>query len=244
MMRMSYNKTNWHDGDIISQEKLNNIEQGIENLDTQYKDIAKKTITNDERNKLNSLENYDDSEIQNDLQVQKTRIENLDIECKDKANKYCVNVCDFGCVGDGITDDTDNLQSAIDYAISNNLNIISPKNKVYAISKPISLLNSNNILHLDFNKSIIKAISDMDYVLNYNCVDGTNDGGTIQNLYVDANEKANDCIRFEYTRKTRVYNCILKNAKEKFVNIVGGNIIVYGLYLDKRLYNYPNTIGI
>lgn len=84
----------------------------------------------------------------------------------------------------------------------------------------------------------------MDYVLSYNCVDGTNDGGTIQNLYIDANEKANDCIRFEYTRKTRVYNCVLKNAKEKYVNVVNGNIIVYGLYLDKRLYNYPNTIGI
>ena len=37
---MSYNKTNWHDGDIISQEKLNNIEQGIYNLYTQFKNIA------------------------------------------------------------------------------------------------------------------------------------------------------------------------------------------------------------
>lgn len=41
---MSYNKTNWYDGDIISQEKLNNIEQGIENLDTQFKEIVNENI--------------------------------------------------------------------------------------------------------------------------------------------------------------------------------------------------------
>ena len=26
---MSYNRTNWHDGDVITQGKLNNIENGI-----------------------------------------------------------------------------------------------------------------------------------------------------------------------------------------------------------------------
>ena len=46
-------------------------------IDTQFKDIAKQTITDDERNKLSSLNNYDDSSIKNDLQVQKTRIDNL-----------------------------------------------------------------------------------------------------------------------------------------------------------------------
>ena len=45
---MSYNKTNWYDGDIISQEKLNNIEQGIESLDTQCKDIDNRKATKQE----------------------------------------------------------------------------------------------------------------------------------------------------------------------------------------------------
>lgn len=171
-------------------------------------------------------------------------LEEVSSQIKDKMNQYCVNVCDFGCVGDGVTDDSDNLQAAIDYAIANKLNIISPKNKVYAVTKPISLLNSNDILHLDFNKAVIKAISDIDYVVSYNCSDGVNDGGIIQNLYIDANEKAKECIRFKLTRKTRIVNCVMKNAKEKYINVVKGNIIVNGLYLDKRLYNYPDTIGI
>ena len=41
---MSYNKTNWHDGDIISEGRLNNIEQGIEKLDMQYVDIANEDL--------------------------------------------------------------------------------------------------------------------------------------------------------------------------------------------------------
>lgn len=46
-------------------------------IDSQFKDIAKKTITNDERNKLNSLENYDDTEIKKDIQTQKARIDSF-----------------------------------------------------------------------------------------------------------------------------------------------------------------------
>ena len=45
---MSYNRTNQHDGDVITQGKLNNIENGIYDLDLQYEDIIK--------DKLNKLE--------------------------------------------------------------------------------------------------------------------------------------------------------------------------------------------
>ena len=42
---------------------------------SQLKDIAKKTITTEERAKLNSLENYDDTSVKNDIQTQKSRID-------------------------------------------------------------------------------------------------------------------------------------------------------------------------
>ena len=48
---------------------------GINELNSQFKDIAKQTITTDERTKLNSLENYDDTTIKNDIQTQKARID-------------------------------------------------------------------------------------------------------------------------------------------------------------------------
>ena len=56
---------------------INNIKSDVDELNTQYKDIANKTITTEERNKLTNLNNYDDSSIKNDIQTQKTRIDNL-----------------------------------------------------------------------------------------------------------------------------------------------------------------------
>lgn len=73
----TYNKKTWVAKEKITTAELNRMEDGIAYNNTQYKDIAKQTITDDERNKLSSLNNYDDSSIKNDLQVQKTRIDNL-----------------------------------------------------------------------------------------------------------------------------------------------------------------------
>ena len=47
----------------------------INEVNAQFKDIAKKTITTEERAKLNSLENYDDTSVKNDIQTQKSRID-------------------------------------------------------------------------------------------------------------------------------------------------------------------------
>lgn len=46
-------------------------------IDAQFKDIVNKTITTEERSKLSSLENYDDTSIKNDIQTQKVRIDSL-----------------------------------------------------------------------------------------------------------------------------------------------------------------------
>ena len=54
-----------------------NVKGAVNEVAAQYKDIAKKTITTEERTKLTNLENYDDSSIKNDIQAQKTRIDNL-----------------------------------------------------------------------------------------------------------------------------------------------------------------------
>ena len=73
----TYNKKTWISKEKITTAELNRMEEGISDVSTQCKDIAKQTITTEERNKLTNLENYDDSSIKNDLQVQKTRIDNL-----------------------------------------------------------------------------------------------------------------------------------------------------------------------
>ena len=54
-----------------------NVKGAVNEVAAQYKDIVKKTITEEERNKLTSLNNYDDASIKNDIQVQKVRIDSL-----------------------------------------------------------------------------------------------------------------------------------------------------------------------
>lgn len=49
----------------------------INEVNSQCKDIATKTITTDERNKLTNLENYDDSSIKNDIQSVQQQVNNL-----------------------------------------------------------------------------------------------------------------------------------------------------------------------
>lgn len=63
-------------------------------IDAQFKDIAKQTITTEERTKLSSLENYDDSEIKASInnKTDKSTSENLQTQ---------VNNLVLGAVGDG-----------------------------------------------------------------------------------------------------------------------------------------------
>ncbi len=51
------------------------VKGSINEVAAQYKDLAKKTMTTDERNKLTNLENYDDTSVKNDIQTQKARID-------------------------------------------------------------------------------------------------------------------------------------------------------------------------
>lgn len=61
--------------DIVKDETGKSVTTKFNEINTQFKDIAKQTITDDERNKLTSLNNYDDSSIKNDIQTQKARID-------------------------------------------------------------------------------------------------------------------------------------------------------------------------
>ena len=58
-------KTDLGDEELTTVNK--NVKGAINEVNAQYKDIANKTMTNEERNKLSSLENYDDTEIKKEI---------------------------------------------------------------------------------------------------------------------------------------------------------------------------------
>ena len=79
-------------------------------LNTQYKDIVNKTITDDERNKLTSLNNYDDTSVKNDIQTQKARIDSF-TSLKEGSTTGDAELIDGRIGADGIT--YDNIGGAI-----------------------------------------------------------------------------------------------------------------------------------
>ena len=56
---------------------INNIKNDVNELNTQYKDIANKTITTEERTKLTNLKNYDDTTVKTNIQNVQQQVNNL-----------------------------------------------------------------------------------------------------------------------------------------------------------------------
>lgn len=73
----TFAKKTWVAKEKITTAELNRMEEGISDVSSQCKDIAKQTITTDERTKLNSLENYDDTTVKTNIQNVQQQVNNL-----------------------------------------------------------------------------------------------------------------------------------------------------------------------
>ncbi|MGN1434065.1 MAG: glycosyl hydrolase family 28-related protein [Ruminococcus sp.] len=63
----------------------------------------------------------------------------------------------FGAVGDGVTDDTEAIQTAVDCLMSNGGSLLFPGSKTYIISKPIQIITKGKNFEIDFNYCTIKS---------------------------------------------------------------------------------------
>ena len=133
----------------------------INEVNSQYKDIAKQTITTDERTKLNSLENYDDSSIKNDIQTQKSRIDSFtslkegsttgDAELIDARIGDDYNV--YNNIGDAIRSQFKNIKKDL-YEVSNTDSIISADTYV---KKANMIISGTNEVNGKFTKALLES---------------------------------------------------------------------------------------
>lgn len=73
------------------------------------------------------------------------------------ANKIFVNVEQFGASGDGVTDDTNEIQAAIDYALANGCGVIAPKSyKVTNLTISSSIYDGFTFI---FNKIVSDSVN-------------------------------------------------------------------------------------
>ena len=126
----------------------------------------------------------------------------------------------FGCIGDGIIDDTVNLQRCIDYAISKKVSIKSKSYKKYKISDTI---NVNGTVNIDFNNSTLLATTKSD-VININHVGVNTFNGTIENLIIDCNDISECGLKITYSQRRLFKSVKVINLKAIGIDIVAGNV--------------------
>ncbi len=102
----------------------------------------------------------------------------------------------YGAVGDGVTDDTDAIQSAMNYVTANGGSLRFPGGTTYIISKPIQIITYQKSFEIDFGYSTITCGSEFNSdTINseevnsafYIYTNSTNQKriGTIKNLIID-----------------------------------------------------------
>ena len=113
-----------------------NISAKVEKVDGMG--LSQENFTTEIKNKVDTLENYDDTEIKEKINK--------------KAFKSYISYEEFGAIGDGITDDGEAIKNAHEYANENNLSIFCPYNKKYYIKDAKNIIVNTNV---DFNNSTI-----------------------------------------------------------------------------------------
>ena len=196
----AYNKTEWEHHDVITENKLNKIEDALYSINAIGKesdlimrntlDQVKKDADKYVKERIAEVE-ADIEEFERNLNtdVQKFKIDTNaamtahknDVEDIVIDKRHFMSVADFGAKGDGKTDDTEAIQAAFDY-MNSHISAIDSITKVsfytvffpkgvYNISSPINIYNRVRIVG---ERSIIRSSAEW-------CIDHPDGdhGGTI-----------------------------------------------------------------
>ena len=169
----------------------------------------------------------------------------------------CITPEVFGCVGDGVTDDTEGLQKAFDYCLANNRQLRSEKGRTYAVSKPITVHTASDI-QVDFGGAVIMAVKPMEHLIdldNYDIPDRIGHSSVVNNLVLDCNSMSGGVfcprackISFNFLM---VRNCSLKAfrvVKGYEVFVTNSHIHCttgpesYGIYMDTGDCHFDNIV--
>lgn len=158
----------------------------------------------------------------------------------------------FGAVGDGITDDTEALQNAIDYCSETYKMLKLDSGKNYLISSP--LVWSQNSIYLDGNFSTISGWSFRDsasqdgevpsHLISLNCtnINGADDFHTWNLKDLRQQVIKNITLNCNCGIESGIY--IYKGVKTHCSNITIKNPVKYGIFVSQGYENYISNIHI
>ena len=151
----------------------------------------------------------------------------------------CINVKQFGCVGDGATDDTAKLAVAMAYGVANNLKIEFNGDETYLISSATVIEESTKSCFIDGHNATIK-ISGTGRPRMYTLECGTID---IRNLKFDGTGTTQDQFDQTVWNDANIYTALNLNGNNielnnlSLSNWYGNGIRFYGNYKNVNINN-------
>jgi hypothetical protein len=135
--------------------------------------------------------------------------------------------------------DTERLQNAINYAISNNVLLVSKKNKTYIIN---ATLNINGVLNANFNGSTIKATTENPAIDIYH--KGSNSyNGKIENIIIDCNNISNIGLKLSFSQRREFKSIKIININSVGIQCDEGNVNKFNYIWLQGNKTKINTIG-
>ena len=183
------------------------------------------------------------------------KIPSIETSLDTKASKIFITFDEFGCIGDGVTDDTISLQKAIEYAENNNVKITSLPNKEYLISSTL-LITDKCFIDFNYSKLITTKYINMLEANHEFSKEEEIDGGQLTNIVIDMNMVAKVGILLTNCRQRKISNITFLNVSNTAYKMDKGyenymdNVHIYGvgtnsvgLELNKGDCHYSNIFG-
>ena len=146
--------------------------------------------------------------------------------CNDLSSLYwCVTPEMFGAVGDGVTDDSNAVSTAITFCKNHNKILCGKTGSIYGITYTIDFSN----LDVSFNRARIKALSSIQWLIKVNHTDYS--AHIVQNLVVDCNNGAGG-IRYELAAHDTLNNVSIVNCNQTALRVEsGGGLLAHDCYI-------------
>lgn len=215
-------------------QELQNVVMSLQNYINDFKDSIDEDVENLETYINNYFDNLDVQEEINNKLDQMLEDGTLSYLIGQFLNSFGINVISFNAKGDGETDDTQAIQDALDYAVTNNISIIYFPEGNYKITDGFTIEKSNLTIKgygdvkliyygngIDTNIFDISGTSGDDYLENITIdnigFDGTNQeykgGSSDSTPLVTSPNPLHRGIRFvfgNFIKNIKVTNCNLK----------------------------------
>jgi parallel beta-helix repeat protein len=159
----------------------------------------------------------------------------------------CINVKDYGAVGDGATDDATAYQNALNAAATGEKCVVIPEG-TYIIGTTLTIDDDVTFRGIGWG-SILKAKSTLPGAIltNKNHHPGQNQYVTISDLYLDGNKTARAtgyCLHFNNLQWSRITNVKIENSPSYGIYLDGSSAFCDEIAFTNCLFRYNENSGI